>query len=97
VVSPVAKRWKDLGAVLLHSDLVNNRHLEIIEANNPQNVAEYCKQMFMKWQETDKDANWRQLIVALQLPGIELNYLATEIKKMLQKGETVHTVVINSV
>jgi len=48
--------------------------------------------MFMKWQETDKDSSWRQLIVALQSPGIELNYLATEVKKMLQKGETVHTV-----
>jgi len=87
-VSSVASKWKALGEMLLDPDLVDNGHLEIIEKNNPRDVTECCKQMFMKWRDTNKDASWKQLITALQSSGVELNYLAEQVKGMLQKCES---------
>ena len=90
VIPFVALRWKDVGEVLLNSDLVNNGELEIIQTNNPQYVTECCKEMFIRWLKTNKDASWKQVIEALQYPGIHLNYIASQIKENLQKrGETV--------
>ena len=91
VIPFTATRWKDLGEVLLRPDLAENE-LKIIEANYPHDVKERCKQMLNKWRDTDKDANWKQLIDALKHPSVELNYLANRIKKTLQtKGETIMT------
>ena len=87
VVNSVATDWKALGEMLLNPDLVEKRHLEIIEANSPEDVIKCCKRMFKKWLETDKDASWKKLIAALQSPGVQLNYLAENIQKMVLKGE----------
>ena len=86
VVSPVAAKWKDVGEVLLLSGVLEAGCLEIIEKDNPSNVTECCRQMFIKWLETDKDASWEQLLMALQSPAVQLNSLAEQIKKKLQKG-----------
>ena len=88
MVPSVAIKWKALGEVLLHRDIVETGYLEIIEKNNPNNVEECCNQMFIKWLQTDKDASWKQLITALQ-SSVQLYTLAEQIKKKLQKGETV--------
>ena len=85
IVPSVAYIWKALGNALLPCDLVEREELCIIEANNPGNVKECCEEMFDKWLKADKDASWRQLIKALQQPGVELNYLADDIKNKLQK------------
>ena len=89
MVPSVTIKWKALGEVLLHRDIVETGYLEIIEKNNPNNLEECCKKMFIKWLETDKDASWEQLITALQSSAVQLNTLAEQIKKKLQKGETV--------
>lgn len=88
VIPSVALKWKALGEVLLHCGIVETGYLEITETDNPKDVVECCRKMFRKWLETDKDASWEQLIIALQSPGVQLNFLAEEIKKKLQKGET---------
>ena len=44
--------------------------------------------MFIKWLETDKDASWKQLIIELQRPGVQLNALTEQIKKKLRKSKT---------
>ena len=86
VVPSVAIKWKALGEVLLHRDIVETGYLEIIEEDNPKEVVECCKQMFIKWLETDQDASWEP---ALQSSSVQLNVLAEQIKKLkLQEGET---------
>ena len=89
VVPSVAIKWKVLGEVILHHDIVETGYLEIIEKDNPKDVVECCKKMFIKWLEADKDASWEKLITALQSSSIQLNSLAEEIIKKLQKGETI--------
>ena len=74
--------------MLLDTNLVDSGYLEIIETQNRGNVANCCRQMFIKWLETDRDASWKQLITELQCPGVKLNALAEQINKKLQKGKT---------
>ena len=93
MVPYVTLEWKSLGEVLLDRDILAKNPLEIINKNNPQNMNECCKQMFMKWLNTDKDASWRKLIAALEYPSVELNYLAEQIKGILQKGNTTNRII----
>lgn len=89
VVPSVAIKWKALGEILLHRDIVEKEFLEITEKDNPGDVVKCCKQMFKKWLETDKYASWEQLIKALQSSSVQLISLAEEIKKKLLKGEII--------
>ena len=75
--------------MLLIPDLVESRQLEIIQANGPGDVTKCCNEMFAKWLESDTSASWKQLITALQSPGIQLNTVADHIQKMLLKGEAI--------
>ena len=86
VVPLVAPVWKSLGEVLLPHHIVETKCLEIIEVNNPRNAEECCRQMFIKWLDTDKDASWKQLITALQCSSVELHNAAEKIKMKLQKS-----------
>ena len=81
---------ESLGEVLLPHDhhIMGTKCLEIIKANNPGNVEECCRQMFIKWLDTDKDARWKQLITALQCPSAELHNAAEQIKMKLRKSKT---------
>ena len=88
VVPKARVKWKSVGEVLLDPIIVENKALDAIKEDNPQNVNECCRQMFVKWLDTDKDASWKRLIAALQCPGVELNYLAEQIKNKLQNGKT---------
>ena len=87
VIPSVANNWKGLGEMLLDTNLVDSGYLEAIEAENPGNLAECCRQMFIKWLKTDNDASWKKLIIELQRPGVQLNALAKEINRKLQKGK----------
>ena len=44
--------------------------------------------MFMIWIETDKDASWKKLIIAMQHPSVKLDKLAADINQKLQKRGT---------
>ena len=87
VVPSVANNWIALGEMLLDTNLVDSGCLETIEANNPGNVTNCCRQMFKKWLDTNNEASWKQLIIALQYPAVQLNNLAEQIKKKLHKGK----------
>ena len=77
--------------MLLDTNLVDSGYLGAIEAENPGNLAECCRKMFIKWLKTDNDASWKKLIIELQRPGVQLNALAKEINRKLQKGKvTLH-------
>ena len=77
-----------MGNALLSRDLVENE-LSVIEANNPGNVTKCCEKMFDRWLETDKVATWKKLVIALEYPGVELHYLAQEIKNSFKRGTLV--------
>ena len=85
VVPLVAVKWKALGKILLNPDLVTNGELEMIQKNNPQDITECCKEMFRRWLKTNKRASWKQLIKKLESPSVHLNFLANNIKMMLQE------------
>ena len=89
VLPSVANNWKALGEMLLNRSLVDNGHLETIETNNPGNVTNCCRQMFIKWLETDKKASWKQLIMALQCPGVQLTTVAEQIERKIQKSKVI--------
>ena len=91
IVAPfVAVKWKDIGEMLLESNLVDNGELEMIQTNSPRHMTERCKQMFARWLETTIDASWSKIIDALQSQNIQLNYLADQIKKMLQERSKIN-------
>ena len=95
VVPLVAVKWKALGKILLNPDLVTNGELEMIQKNNPQDITECCKEMFRRWLKANKHASWKQLIEKLESPSVQLNYLANNIKMMLQeRGKKVVVTVI---
>ena len=80
VIPKVATRWYDLGLELLEAKYVRN--LVIIQANNRDDVSKCCRQMFMKWLDTQTDASWSQLIQAVK--SIELNDVAASIEQFIQ-------------
>lgn len=83
VVSEVADNWKDLGTQLLDSGCL--KILDIIESDHPHDAVKCCKKMFQKWLDTKPDATWNQLIEALNNPGIQRHYLASQIEQRLKK------------
>ena len=81
VLRDVACKWKDLGVQLLRSD--QHTELDIIEKNHPRDVVECCKCVLKKWLDTTPNATWSQLISALKSSSIQLDYLATQIEKVM--------------
>ena len=82
MVPLVADKWRDIGVHLLHPTIIDDRVLDVIEADHPHSVEGYCKSMFEKWLETQKDANWKQLLRAIK--SIELHHIADKLEKYLQ-------------
>ena len=63
---PLARDWYQLGVELLSKD----NDLKIIKANHPDNVSICCQEMFEIWLQVEPDANWGQLVVALNKIGL---------------------------
>ena len=76
--------WKDLGIELMGQAGVND--LNIISANKRGDVIQCCSSMFSLWLERQPEASWKQLIMALI--KIQLNHLASEIKKSLKAEQS---------
>ena len=81
VVMNVATKWRDLGVHLLRTD--QEKLLDIIEADCRNNVANCCKRLFRKWLDTSTNATWNELIKALKSPTVQLDYVASQLDKML--------------
>ena len=77
----VAPHWYALGVKLLKED--EESHLDIIESNHAGDNKKCCIDMFRYWLNTNTDANWQQLIEALQSPAVELPVVAADIKAIL--------------
>ena len=78
----ISVHWKGLGTKLLNDTYV--QHLTIIETNNRHDVRVCCREMFIYWLQVDREANWNQLINALE--EMQLNTLAKEIREDVLEG-----------
>ena len=76
----MSTRWRDLGLELA----VSNNILQVIEANNRNDVNTCCRVMFENWLEMTPNASWNQLIIALK--AIEMNTAANAISKLFNSG-----------
>ena len=77
----IAAHWKDLGIELLKQNYVHE--LTNIEVNYCD-VKICCREMFNYWLQVDCNANWNQLISALD--KINLKALAKKIRDDVLKG-----------
>ena len=78
----IANYWRDLGTELLKEEYLHE--LTTIKANHNSDVKKCCNAMFNYWLQVDCEANWNQLISALE--EIQLNALAKEIRGRVFKG-----------
>ena len=76
----IITRWRDLGLELVDS----NKILKVIETNHPSDVDTCCRLMFEKWLEKTPDANWNQLVTALN--NIEMATAADAVRKLFKSG-----------
>ena len=72
--------WRDLGIELLGQGGI--AELDVIKANNTDDVMKCCSKMLSLWLQLQTEASWNQLIEALE--QVKLNRLAKEIKKALK-------------
>ena len=72
--------WRDLGIELLGQGGIVE--LDVIKANNTDDVMKCCSKMLSLWLQLQIEASWNQLIEALE--QVKLNRLAKEIKKALK-------------
>ena len=78
----LACKWRDIGIQLLKDK--HDNALNVIEMNHKGNTEECYKKMIDKWLDTDKNANWSQIIKALEASSVSLNALADKIKKVTE-------------
>ena len=79
MIPHVAKKWYELGAVLLSKEEENQ--LQIIEADFGGDVYKCCLKMFNYWKQSHPEANWYNLVKALRSPGIRLHAVASDIEE----------------
>ena len=72
--------WRDLGIELLGKDGI--AELDVIKANNTNDVTKCCSKMLSLWLQRQIEASWNQLIEALE--QVKLNRIAKEIKRGLK-------------
>ena len=72
--------WRALGIELLGQGGI--AELDVIKANNVDNVTKCCSAMLTLWRQRQTNASWGQLIEALK--QLKLNRIATQIEKLLK-------------
>ena len=75
----VITKWYNVGLQLLDSD---NKALEVIKKDYPNDNEKCCTEMFKKWLQCRPDANWCQLAEALT--SVNLN---TAAQRITESGE----------
>ena len=75
-----AAKWYELGAELLEND----DHLEVIKANHRNDLQSCCHAMFQRWLDVKPNANWSQVVTALN--SIQMTTAADAISKQYKTG-----------
>ena len=86
----IATKWRELGPVLIDS----YRIISQIESDHRNDVCTCCRVMFEKWLERTPDADWDQLIAALN--EIDMKTAADVISKQLTSGDDHTVATVNS-
>ena len=76
----IVTQWRDLGLELVDS----NKVLKVIEADHRNDTSTCCRVMFEKWLKMKPNANWNELVTALN--NIEMTTAAEAVRKLLQSG-----------
>ena len=79
----IATKWYELGLELVGSYNI----LRVIEVDHHNDVNRCCRVMFEKWLEKTPNANWSQLVSALD--NIEMNVAADAVRKLFVPGNYV--------
>ena len=72
-------KWHELGVELLDNERVGQ--LDIIRANNNNDVSRCCLEMFKYWLKAYPSASWYELIAALRAPGVDMSGVAATVKE----------------
>ena len=78
----IVTQWRDLGLELVDS----NKVLKVIEADHRNDISACCRVMFERWLEMKPNANWNELVTALN--NIEMNTAADAISKLFKSGNS---------
>ena len=78
----IVTQWRDLGLELVDS----NKILKVIEADHRNDTSACCRVMFEKWLKMKPNANWNELVTALN--NIEMNTAADAISKLFKSGNS---------
>ena len=81
VIPHVTSRWYTLGVKLLKED--QESHLDVLKLNHAGDNEMCCMEMFWYWLNSNTDATWEQLIVALRSSAVKLPVVAADLEKML--------------
>ena len=73
MIPNVAHRWRNLGLELLGDD-----ETEKLTGGNQKR----CSDTLRIWLDKDSNADWYQLVKALDSPHVQLNDVASEIRNM---------------
>ena len=84
--------WRDLGIELLGDDATTE--LDVIKANNTDDVTKCCAKMLSLWLQRQTEASWNQLIEALE--QVKLNRIAKEIKTGLQSPTELENKIVDT-
>ena len=76
----IATKWREFGPVLIDSYSVISQ----IEADHRNDVCTCCRVMFEKWLERTPDADWDQVIAALN--EINMKAAADVISRQMKSG-----------
>ena len=57
--------------------------MDVIESNHAGDNETCCMKMFWYWLNSNTDATWEQLIVALRSSAVKLPVVAADLEKML--------------
>ena len=76
----IAPEWYEFGKRLLKVECLDK--LNDIAKKNADHKEQCCAEMLQYWLEVDNEANWNNLIDALEQTGQEI--LATKVKQVMQ-------------
>ena len=77
-MAQIAPNWYEVGAKLL--EVEQESHLKLIRTDHGSDARKCCLAMLQFWMDTDPEATWHDLVMALRSPGVDLSRAASDIE-----------------
>ena len=78
-MASIAPKWYEVGAMLL--EVEQESLLKLIQTNHGGDAKKCCLTMLQYWMDTHPEATWDDLVTALKSPGVNLDAVASDIRK----------------